>query len=111
LLKRAKKPSSSVRFEKALLKLKPNIPTMADIQFTISEEKIRAMLFGDRGIEVLMEEVMNQLLQAEMTAHLRATPGEQTDRRRGYRNGSHERRLTTRVGTLCGRNSCDGSTL
>ena len=84
---------------------------MADIQFTISEEKIRAMLFGDRGIEVLMEEVMNQLLQAEMTAHLRATPGEQTDRRRGYRNGSHERRLTTRVGTLCGRNSCDGSTL
>ena len=73
---------------------------MADIQFTISAEKIQAMLFGDRGIEVLMEEVMNQLLQAEMTAHLRATPGEQTDRRRGYRNGSYERRLTTRVGTL-----------
>ncbi len=73
---------------------------MADIQFTISEEKIQAMLFGDRGIEVLMEEVMNQLLQAEMTEHLRATPGEQTDRRRGYRNGFYERRLTTRVGTL-----------
>ena len=73
---------------------------MADIQFTISEEKIQAMLFGDRGIEVLMEEVMNQLLQAEMTAHLRAKPGEQTDRRTGYRNGSYERRLTTRVGTL-----------
>ena len=73
---------------------------MADIQFTISEEKIQEVLFGDRGVEVLMEELMNQLLQAEMTEHLRATPGEQTDRRRGYRNGSYERRLTTRVGTL-----------
>ena len=73
---------------------------MADIQFTISDEKIQEMLFGDRGIEVLVEELMNQLLQAEMTEHLQAEPGEQTDQRRGYRNGSYERRLTTRVGTL-----------
>lgn len=79
---------------------KPNILTMANIQFTISDKKIQEMLFGDRGIEVLMEEVINQLLQAEMTEHLRAAPGEQTDRRTGYRNGSYERRLTTRVGTL-----------
>ncbi len=43
---------------------------MADIQFTISEEKIQAMLFGERGTEVLTEELFNQLLQAEMSEHL-----------------------------------------
>ena len=73
---------------------------MADLQFTISEEKIQAMLFGERGIEVLTEELFNQLLQAEMTEHLGATPGEQTKKRRGYRNGSYKRKLTSRVGTL-----------
>ena len=73
---------------------------MADLQFTISEEKIQAMLFGERGAEVLMEELFNQLLQAEMTEHLGASPGEQTKKRRGYRNGSYKRKLTSRVGTL-----------
>jgi transposase-like protein len=32
-----------------------------------------------------------------MTEHLKATPGEQTDDRRGYRNGTYERKLTTRA--------------
>ena len=73
---------------------------MADIQFTISEEKIQAMLFGERGLEVLTEALFNQLLQAEMTEHLGAAPGEQTKNRRGYRNGSYKRKLTSRVGTL-----------
>jgi len=74
---------------------------MADLQFTISEEKIQAMLFGERGMEVLTEALFNQLLQAEMTEHLGAAPGEQTKNRRGYRNGSYKRKLTSRVGTLC----------
>ncbi|MCS3785454.1 transposase-like protein [Salinibacter ruber] len=42
----------------------------------------------------------NQILQAEMTDHLSAGPEERTDDRQGYRNGSYERQLTTRVGTL-----------
>jgi len=40
------------------------------------------------------------MLQAEMTEHLGAEARERTDSRRGYRNGSYERKLTTRVGTL-----------
>jgi transposase-like protein len=36
-----------------------------------------------------------------MIEHLKAGPGEQTDDRQGYRNGTYERKLTTRVGTLC----------
>ena len=66
----------------------------------IPDEKIQAMLQGDRGIEVLLEPILNQILQAEMTDYLGAKPGERTDDRRGYRNGSYKRQLTTRVGRL-----------
>jgi len=73
---------------------------MTQVQVTFDEETLHEVLFGDRGAEVLLQTVMNEILQAEMTEHLRAEPGEQTDRRRGYRNGSYKRGLTTRVGTL-----------
>ena len=58
------------------------------------------MLFGERGMEVLTEKLTGQLLQAEMTEHLGLAPGQQTWNRRGYRNGSYKRKLTSRVGTL-----------
>ena len=72
---------------------------MATIEITTDNEKIQELLRGDRGMAVLLEPILNQILQAEMTEHLGAEPGEQTDDRRGYRNGSYERKLTTRVGT------------
>ena len=71
---------------------------MASLEFTLSEEEIQEALFGDRGMAVLMESVLNQVLQAEMTGHLGAAPEERTDGRRGYRNGSYERELVTHVG-------------
>ena len=73
---------------------------MTQVQVTFDEETLRKVLLGDKGAEVLLEKVMNEILQAEMTEHLGARPGEQTDERRGYRNGSYERTLTTRVGSL-----------
>jgi len=73
---------------------------MATIQIEIDDEKIHQLLRGDRGMAVLLEPILNQILQAEMTEHLGAEPDEQTDDRRGYRNGSYERKLTTRVGTI-----------
>ncbi len=42
----------------------------------------------------------NQILQAEMTEHLKAEPDEETDDRWGQKNGTYERKLTTRVGTI-----------
>lgn len=48
-----------------------------------------------------MESVLNEVLQSEMTDHLGAAPEECASGRSGYRNGSYERELTTRVGTLC----------
>ena len=38
---------------------------------------------------VLLEPVLNQILQAEMADYLGAEPGERTDDRQGYRNGSY----------------------
>ena len=73
---------------------------MATFEMEIPDEKIQEMLQGDRGIEVLLEPILNQILQSEMTEHLGAGPDERTDSRRGYRNGSYQRKLTTRVGTL-----------
>jgi transposase-like protein len=73
---------------------------MATFEITIDDQKIQDLLQSDQGMAALLEPILNQLLQAEMTEHLRAEPGERTDRRRGWRNGSYERRLTTRVGTI-----------
>lgn len=73
---------------------------MATFEITIDDEKIQDLLQSDRGMAALLQPVLNQLLQAEMSEHLRAEPGERTDRRRGWRNGSYRRRLTTRVGTI-----------
>lgn len=73
---------------------------MATIEIELDDEKIRDLLQSDRGMAALLEPVLNQLLQAEMTEHLQAKPRERTAERRGWRNGSYERRLTTRVGTI-----------
>jgi transposase-like protein len=73
---------------------------MATIELTIPDDKFQDVLRGDAGLAKLLEPMLNQLVQAEMTEHLEAKPGERTDSRRGYRNGTYERKLTTRVGTL-----------
>ena len=73
---------------------------MTQTQVSLDEETLRKVLLGDKGAEVLLEKVMNEILQAEMTEHLSAKPGEQIDERCEYRNGSYERTLTSRVGSL-----------
>ena len=73
---------------------------MATFEITIDDEKIQELLHGDRGMAALLEPILNQIMQAEMTDHLGASPEERTDDRQGYRNGSYKRQLTTRVGRL-----------
>ena len=43
---------------------------MASIEIEIDDEKIQQMLQGDRGMAVLLEPILNQILQAEMTERL-----------------------------------------
>ena len=73
---------------------------MATFEITIDNEKIQHLLQSDRGMAALLEPILNQMLQAEMTEHLGAESDQRTDTRQGYRNGSYKRQLTTRVGTI-----------
>jgi len=51
-------------------------------------------------LRFIVERVVQEVLEAEMTAHLHADPYERNAERRGYRNGHKSRQLHTRVGTL-----------
>jgi len=70
------------------------------LSIDLSDEELEKILLGDRGKDLLMEKVFNQILQAEMTEHLGADRYERSEDRSGHRNGSYERQLTTRVGQL-----------
>jgi len=73
---------------------------MAHLQVTIDTDKLKDLFASDEGMAALAEQVLNQVLDAQMTEHLQAKPYERTDQRRAYRNGYKPRKLTTRVGTL-----------
>ncbi len=70
------------------------------IPIDLSDEELEKILLGDRGKDLLMEKIFNQILQAEMTEHLGAGQYERSQDRSGHRNGPYERKLTTRVGQL-----------
>lgn len=72
---------------------------MATIEVTIDDEQIEAISDGD-GLAALVQAVLNQVLEAEMTDHLKASPHERTDERKGVRNGYYERELVMRVGPI-----------
>lgn len=48
----------------------------------------------------IVERVVQQILEAEMSEHIGAAPYERTEKRTGQRNGYKPRTLRTRVGTL-----------
>lgn len=55
---------------------------------------------GDDGMRRLVERVVQEVLETEITRFLEAEPYERTRERRRYRNGYKPRLLKTRVGTL-----------
>jgi putative transposase len=64
-------------------------------------EEVKALLAEDRDfLRPLVEAVLQELLEAEMTEALGATKGERTAARLGYRAGSYGRTLVSRVGKL-----------
>lgn len=73
---------------------------MAIFQINLDDEKIQGAREDGSMLSMLLEAMLNQVLQAEMTEHLGAAPAERTRTRRGHRNGSYQRQLTTRVGTI-----------
>ena len=55
---------------------------------------------GIELIRVLAQRILQELIEAEATAHIGAEPGEHTDTRTTVRNGHREKVLTTQAGDL-----------
>lgn len=75
---------------------------MARINITLDQDEILGIL-ADRGGDafgVLLQESLNAILEAESAEQLRARPYERTEERTDSRNGTRERPLTTRIGTI-----------
>lgn len=74
---------------------------MAEPHSRHNQELVQQILLDDpEFLREIVERVLQQLLEAEITKHLGAAPYERTDHRKGHRNGYKERTLKTRVGTL-----------
>ena len=72
---------------------------MAQFEITVDEADL-PKLFSGQGLAGLVEQVLNQVLTHQVTAALKAQPGERTQERVGYRNGTREREMQTRIGTI-----------
>jgi transposase-like protein len=66
-----------------------------------AKTKINKLVEEDKDlIREIVQEAVQQVLEAEMTDTLGAGKSERTQGRRGYRSGYYERNLITRVGTM-----------
>jgi len=77
---------------------------MAKIQLTVDAEILKGLFEKSDGVAKLLEQVLNEVLEAQVTEALGAERHERTDERRGYRNGHRPRSIYTRVGGLTLRN-------
>lgn len=67
----------------------------------VDEEMVQGILLEDPAfLKEIVERVLQELLEAEMTEHIGAAPYERAAGRKGHRNGYKPRTLRTRVGTL-----------
>jgi putative transposase len=73
---------------------------MAAYELTLNSEQLSGLLTSDKGLQGLVETVVNQVLEAQVTEHIGAQPYERSAQRKAYRNGYRLRTLTTRVGPL-----------
>jgi len=69
-------------------------------QITLSNDLVHGLFKEDGAMARLLEQVLDQVLQAQVTEALQAKPFERTEERQGYRNGFKPRTMTTRVGRL-----------
>jgi putative transposase len=75
--------------------------TMAKRHRRLDEELVQGALLDDpQFLRQIVEVVLQQLLEAEITEHLGAAPYQRTESRKGHRNGYKPRKLKSRVGTL-----------
>ena len=75
---------------------------MAQLNITLNQEEILSLLQENSGdaFKKLLQESLNAVLKAESKEQLKAEPYERTEERTDCRNGSRERTLCTRLGTI-----------
>ena len=73
---------------------------MAGYEVSVGRDLLPGLLNGQDGLAKLVEAVLNQILEAQVTEALGAERHERTEERAGYRNGTRARTLYTRVGPV-----------
>jgi len=73
---------------------------MTDYNVTVGKDLLPELLTGQDGLAKLVENVLNQILEAQVSESLNAAPYERSEERAGYRNGNRVRQLYTRVGPV-----------
>lgn len=73
---------------------------MSDYNIKLKQEDLVALLTENDAMAQLLTSVINQVLEAQCTEHLKAERYERVDERQAYRNGYRARTLYTRVGPL-----------
>ena len=74
---------------------------MATDHRRLDAQSVQGVLLDDPGfLREIVQRVLQEVLEAEMTEHVGASPYERVERRTGRRNGHKPRALRTRVGTL-----------
>jgi len=73
---------------------------MDNYYIKLKPEDLVGLLTNSDAMKGLIEQVLNQVLEAQMTEHLGAERYAHAEDRQGYRNGYRTRQLYTRVGSL-----------
>ena len=74
---------------------------MAQDHRRLDAQSVQGALLDDSGfLREIVQRVLQEVLEAEMTEHVGAAPYERVEGRTGRRNGHKTRALRTRVGTL-----------
>ena len=73
---------------------------MTDYNVTVGKGLLPELLSSQDGLAKLVEGILNQILEAQVTESLGAEKHERADERIGYRNGYRPRQLYTRVGPV-----------
>src|SRR5918993_1501671 len=75
--------------------------TMAKDHRRLDAQLVQEVMLDDPAfLRELVERVVQQILEVEMSEHIGAAPYERAQGRTGHRNGHKPRTLRTRVGTL-----------
>ncbi len=93
----------SVRMELLATIKQKGTSKMTQYNIKVNSEILHELFLGnsrDAGIAKLLESVLNQVLQAQVTEQLGAESYERTEERQAYRNGTYPRQMTTRVGGI-----------